>query len=93
MVMNTLLSVFHLILGIVISGVAHTPDSGDPQAIILLAQAKEKRKSSQTMGKSQILPLHIPSQMKSLNECVLQIPTPSPVFWLICVSAHLLSRV
>ena len=67
--MNTLLSVFHLMLGIVISGVAHIPDSGDSQAIILLAQAKETRKSSQTMGKSQILPLHIPSQMKSLNEC------------------------
>ena len=88
--MNTLLSVFHLMLGIVISGVAHIPDSGDSQAIILLAQAKEKRKFCQTMGKSQILPLHIPSQMKSFNECVLQIPTPSPVFCLICVSAHLL---
>ena len=48
--MNTLLSVFHLILGIVISGVAHTLDSGDSQAIILLAQAKEKRKYSQDNG-------------------------------------------
>ena len=82
--MNTLLSVIHLLLGIVISGVAHTPDSGDSQHIISLAQAKEKRKSSQTMRESQIFPLHIPSPTRSLSKCVSKlprIPIPRPVFW------------
>lgn len=94
MVMNTLLSVFHLILGIVISGVAHTPDSGDPQAITSYWPRQRQKGNPVRQWEITDSSLHIPSQMKSLNDCPLPNPhTYPPVFWLIYVSAHLLIQV
>lgn len=59
--MNTLFSLTHFLCGIVISSVAHTPDSGDSQHFTLLTQAKEKKQIKQDSRGITDFPLHIPS--------------------------------